>query len=499
MVLIFQTTTAAQKRDIHSYLAIAIDRLSSKTPNEILLESKSGMQVPPEQNKSDREIAQKFCNTIKLFSNNALLEKFLATLRTLRAGPDDAYQQMAIQALKEFRDSSKLTKSGAGNLLDFLAMMNEEYGKQKTGAKDGFIGEIGAHDMLARAGGALMRRISYNDLEDSRLMAFPAMASEAIKRLESEKLEGCFAIYLGESFTMEYLDAQKFRNFLEVYKTGEYTLEMARIGVGLDLLSSPEKMASFYSAIVKMEARLKNEAGIFSEPVRLLNSFLKTMPAGIGYMKRLEALTPVVEKFIHDNPIAAFRQEQKEMLELGRTQPLSAPPASQIPASKISKVEMAWQGEAIMFDSSSSKELLYTFNAVSCSAVAIIARNAAGGAEKACLAHIDPGMKNSEVERLFDDMKKFGKLETYILGGEFPASQKVYRYAKKAGSEIHIQLEKFNGEATPDAVAVDKHGEVYVGNIRKYDDLEKARKIDHITRGEGSKAPDRELHIRQLK
>ena len=187
------------------------------------------------------------------------------------------------------------------------------------------------------------------------------------------------------------------------------------------------------------------------------------------------------------------------MLELGRTQPLSAPPASQIPARNISKVEVAWQGEAVIFGSSSSKELLYTFNAVSCSAVAIVAKNDAGEAAKVCVAHVDPGMKNSEVERLFDEMKKFGKLETYIVGGEFPASQKVYRYAKKAGSKVHIQLEKFNGEATPDAIAVDKHGTVYVGNIMRYDNLQKARDIDHITRGEGAKVPDRELHIRQLK
>ena len=499
MVLICQTTATTPKRDIHEYIAIANDRLSSKTPNEILRENKAYVQMRPEQNKSDREIAHKFYKTIKQFSNNALLEKFLAVLRTLRAGPDDAYQSMAIHALKEFQDGSKLTKTGAGNLLDFLAMMNEEYGKLKAGASDGFTGENSAHGRMAGAGGALMRRIDYHDLEDSRLTAFPAMASEAITRLEPEKREGCFAIYLGESFKMEFLDAQKFGNFLEVFKTGDYPNEMGRIGMDSDLLSSPEKMASFYAAIAKMEARLKNEAGIFNEPVWLLKEFVGAMPAGTSYMKMLEALKPMVDKFIQENPIAAFKQEQKEMLELGRTLPLSAPPASQIPARKISKVEVAWQGEAVIFDSSSSKELLYTFNAVSCSAVAIVAKNDAGEAAKMCLAHVDNGMKNSEVERLFDEMKKFGKLETYIVGGEFPASQKVYRYAKKAGSKVHIQLEKFNGEATPDAVAVDKHGEVYVGNIMRYDNLEKARKIDHMVRGEGAKVPDLELHIRQLK
>ncbi|MCX6771856.1 MAG: hypothetical protein NTX79_07415 [Candidatus Micrarchaeota archaeon] len=500
MVLIFQTTAHAQ--DIHGRIAEAIGRLSNKTPNELLEEKgEHGYRLNPEQNKSKREIVQNFYNVLRQFKDIALLENYLKVLKGFQA-EKPGEPGLAGDWLMQFGDGSKLTRAGAKSLLDFLVAIEDSRAKWEGKRKGGFMPGQSAPSpsQLERAGNFMSRRIDYGNIAGARLSVLPEMVAEAAGQLETGKMDGYFSIYFGDGFSKDCLDIAKFRNFLTVAKTGQYYGEMNKIALDSELLSDAAAMEQFFKGVQAMEARLEKEAGFFGWPVALINRFIRNLPPGLAPQERLKGVGNEVEKFIQENPIAMFRQEQKEMKGLEGKYEEKTIPVAQMPEGNLDKVEVVWQGQAAIFDKSSSQELLYTFNAVNCSALVVIVRDGSGEVSKVCLAHVDPGMRDEEVGRLFAEMQQYGKLDVYIFGGILEATQKIYKHAKKAGANISMRKDKIEYDnMAPDAISVDKAGKIYDGNIPKYNDMEKANMINETERDSKWSDVDQTIHIRYVK
>lgn len=494
MATAYKLPAQAPEAGMEAQIEAAIARISGET------------RLSSGETRSNREIMQEFYNAIKGFGNEQMLGRFYNFITNPRIG--SGMRDTMLEAFAKFSDPQKLTEGRADSIIGFLEHMDNVYVQisrcgmvaMKSENTKFFRDNTMEYNICARRAGLdFIGKLGWEDLDSGgRLLSFASMAEEMAKL---KGVESFHRIFMGRNFSMEYFepdhtDMRNFAGFLEVFRTGKYTLELCKLGVDMELYRDPEKLALFLEGVKGLEKRLAENAGLYGSPILLIREFLYEIPKSASYVEKLAFASGETERYIKRYPAALFKKEQEEMkaiADAGTGRYLST---SEIAPENLGNVEVVWQGEAAIFDATSSREIIYTSNASSCASVAIIARGTGGEPSKVCLAHIDPVMKEEDVAILFDKMKVGGDLEVYIIGGENQSRQKVYRYAKSAGAKIHILEEE---KDRTDAAAVDKRGNVYLGVIERYNDDEKTDRIDYELRSPEDPAADRSIHIRHVK